>query len=128
MSYYSEVAIALSRDGYNKLKELYSLRDGQNFILDLADRVYTNSSKDKMIFYFDNYNHWNSRDISTEFVETLKTLTNYGFGYNIIDIGEDNDDINYEIVYGKNDSEQFQIISLLRQINIWGDFEVCEVK
>jgi len=128
MSYYSEVAIGLSCDGYNKLKELYSLRNEPDFILDLADRVYTNSSKDKMIFYFDNYNHWNSRDISTEFVETLKTLTDYGFGYNIIDIGEDTYDINYEVVYGKSDSEQFQIISLLRKIDILGDFKVCEIK
>lgn len=121
MSYRSEVSIGLSKDGYNELKKLCNEIDKQSFILPLADRVYINPSKDKVIFQFDNYNHWSSEDNSEKFLSFLKALNDKGFGYNLIALGEEVEDITYDIQYGNNDKEQFQILSLMRVIDTWDD-------
>ncbi len=115
MGYYSEVAIGLSKKGYNELKALCSKNE---FILDSADEVYSNPSGDKFIFIFESYNHWGTEPKSEAIINKLNLINDKGYGYNIVSIGEEVADINYEVVSGTNNDEDFNIVSVVSQVYI----------
>lgn len=110
MSYTYDVKIALSKAGYNNCKTLFQQKfPNRKFLLDLADDTYSNPDG-ILIFSFDSFNHWDTHKDAAFLEDLLTTLNKNGFGYNLIKVGENPEDIFEEFADGSSDSEQFNVI------------------
>lgn len=127
MSYHSQVSIALSVEGYKKLKELFkNLNTDKEFILKNADSIYTNPNG-LIIFCFDDYNWWGIDESSILIMDLLENIHSSGYGYNFLRIGENIDDIEYLFIDGNSEDEQFYVLSCIQKVDILDDsFSVIE--
>lgn len=84
-------------------------------MLDSADEK--KRTKDNiLIFSFCSFNRWDTNNDCLILENLLKIINEKGFGYNLVKIGENREDIYEDFVEGHDDSEKFETIFVSRSI------------
>lgn len=121
MGYYVDVKLAVSKKGYDKLKELHITSYPEDeFLLDKAGKKFSND-KGIVVFEFDFYKDWHVSDDCTKLKKLLSEINKQGYGYNLIVVGEDIDDVFEEFESGSSKEEDFSVIEYTRRIDLTTD-------
>lgn len=121
MSYYMNIKLALSKKGYDKLKEIHTNEYPEDvFLLDKAGKKFSNG-KGIVVFEFEFYKNWHISDDCTKLKKLLSEINKQGYGYNLITVGEERDDVSEEFEFGSSKEENFSVIECTRHIDLTTD-------